>query len=331
MMISNSLLKISGKRIKLLAEAINTARPGLYIDAQELNKMSAEARQRKLATLFAMHGFTEEELREIKSHVNKIKIPYRFIAACLVVAGIAFISYKVYQFVELPRVYAIGNDVAVSTTIDSSGRVVKRLDLFGKSNAGKSTGYSMILIRDTGSHYVVQNNDFLSWFMGTPQNYYVSKAVVVLKKKDYLEFERIFEQAKGLADLDQLTAADRIAIKACIDNNNDLFKAVVEVNKDSTGAYKSFIAANGINEERYIFLCLKKQNDQPFNVQVISQRNLFARYKEISSVGKSFDAPLQWKLYQGSNFPIIYFSNLTTKETYQSLTPPYDTFLKSST
>lgn len=326
---SNSLLKVSGKRLKLLAETINTIRPGSHIDVDELNSMTPEARRVKIASILAVRGFKEEELRRIKRIVFKIDVPYKLIATWLIIGVLAFVSYRVYQFFKLPRVFAIGNDIPVTSAVDNSGRVVKRLDLFGKSNTGKSTASTMILVKDTGEYYVVQNNDLIDWFMGNAKNFYVNMKPVVTQKAEYDEYARIFEQAKGVADFDQLTAEDRIAIKTCIDNNKVLFKAVVEVNKGLIDAYKPFITANGIDNQRYLFLCLKKQNDQSYNVQVTCQNGVFGSYKEIASnVGKTFSAPLQWKAEAGLQFPIVSFSTTSPKETYQSLFPPYATFIK---
>lgn len=326
----NSLLKVSGKRLKLLAAAINAIRPGSAVNANELSKMTPEGRRVRIATILAVRGFKENELRQIKKIVFKINVPYKLIAICLLVVGLAFTSYRVYQFYKLPRVYAIGNDIPVNIAPDETGRVVKRLDLFGRSNNGKSTANTMIMVKDTGEYYVVQNNDLIDWFMGNTKNFYVNKKPVVTQKTEYDEYARIFEQAKGVAGFDQLTAEDRIAIKACIDNsNNELYKATVEVDKDSTDVYRSFIAVNGIANQRYLFLCLKKPNDQSYNVQITCQNGIFASQKEITTqVGKKFEAPLQWKAAPGQQFPLIQFSNISTKETYQSLFPPYEAFLK---
>jgi hypothetical protein len=328
MNVRNALLKIHGKRIILFAEAINEVRPGLHINIEEWKEMQPEVRSRKIATLFSMNGFTDDELHYIKKKVLRVKVPYRLIFVCLLIGAIAFTSFRVYQFIELPRIYAIANDVPVTTGIDNSGTVVKRLDLFGQSNAGKSTDHSLLLISDTGSNYIVQDDDFLKWFLGKVQNYYVYKKPCVSKKAEYNEYVRILEKAKGLADLDQLTADDRIAIKACIDKDKELFKAVLEVSKDSTGKYRPFVVADGRDNQRHIFLCLRKQNNQLYNVQMVSLQGILNYHKEIeTNLRKTYNnVALCWKMDSGQ-FPIVIFSNLSTRETYQSLFPPYDTFL----
>lgn len=324
---TNRLSRIKGKQIDRFIQAVKIVRPKITVPYTQWHELSPEKRSARIISFFEINGFTEAEKKNLEKRVFAIKIPWKLLGILSLLLVLATVGYLYFQFLNQKRVYAIGNDIPVFLSASNS-TVAKRLNIFGLSNSDISTSSSMILVKDTTSGYTVSDDNFSDWLFGN-KKYYLLKDGVVSEKEEYEDYYRIFKAAKGIKAFDKLSLYDRKVIKSCIDSNNVMFKAVVEVAGDTTSIYMPFLSVGGLENQHHIFICLRRQNGQLFNIKINSTEGLYANYKEVQdNFGKTFDSALVWKETKGDQFSIISFLDVTSKQIYQSFSPPYEPFTK---